>query len=330
MSSQHGLLLRRQALGTGMSPEEVRRRVRAGEWVAVRRGVYTTAALWECLDVYVGRPLLVVRAASLNSVMPHVISHDSAALLHGLPLVWSPPALVHVTRFGVLGHRTRHGVKHHQAPFRPEQVVLIDGLPVLDRARTAADLGREHGLKQGVAACDAALRLGDSRRDLAAAVEAMRSWPYVTPARAAVELADDGAESIGESLSRVLLTETGVGQVETQFGLRDRGVEAWCDLRVGRHVIEFDGRVKYRRVEDGGVAQRPVEDVVWLEKQRQDFICGFKLGMSRLVWADLQPDQWSRTQQRLLREIRDTDARFGTSIADLAPYVIRSPRRRSA
>jgi hypothetical protein len=48
--------------------------------------------------------------------------------------------------------------------------------------------------------------------------------------------------------------------------------------------------------------------------------------MSRLVWSDVQPDSWTSTQKRLLREISDTAARFGTSIDDLAPYVVRRRR----
>ena len=93
------------------------------EWFAVRRGVYTTQSLWDSLDPHREQPLLEVRAASLNMVMPHVISHDSAALLHGLEILEARPRLVHVTRFGVVGGRTKAGVKQHKAPFTPEQIV---------------------------------------------------------------------------------------------------------------------------------------------------------------------------------------------------------------
>lgn len=302
--------------------------LRRGEWVAVRRGAYTTRCRWEALEPHRERPVLQVRAASLAMVMPHVISHDSAALLHGMSIVTTTPALVHITRFGVVGSRTKCGVKHHRAPFTPDQVVFVDGLPVLDRARTAADICREHGsLRHGLPACDSAMRLGDSRADLAAAHAAMRSWPHVTTVREAVSLADPGAENVAESLARLLALELGLGPVQTQFGLRDGGREAWCDLRVGRHVIEVDGRLKYLPPEEGGVAQQPAADVLWREKKRQDWVCGFKLGMSRVTWRDLQPAQWEATQRRVLRECLDTNERFGTSIDDLAPYVVHVPRR---
>lgn len=77
--------------------------------------------------------------------MPHLISHDSAAYLLGLPILEAEPRLVHVTRFGVLGSRTEHGVKHHKAPFRMDQILFSQTRPVLDIPRTVADIAREHG-----------------------------------------------------------------------------------------------------------------------------------------------------------------------------------------
>jgi hypothetical protein len=326
MANQHGLVLRRQALSAGMSGDEISRLLRHGEWVAVRRGVYTTRSLWEGLEPHREQPLLEVRAASLNMVMPHVISHDSAALLQGLEILEARPRLVHVTRFGVLGGRIKSGVKQHKAPFTPEQIVFVDGLPALDVPRTVADISREHGLRHGLPVGDSAMRAGVSREALREPIVAMRSWPGVTVPREVAELADPGAENVAESLTRLLPHELGLGPVETQFGLRDGGREARCDIRVGRHIIEFDGRVKYRSVADGGFAETSVEEVLWHEKQRQDWVCGFKLGMSRVVWAELMPDRWERTKRRILREYLDTVARFGSSIDDLAPYVVRRQR----
>ncbi len=325
MAEQSGLVLRRQALATGMSAEEIKRTVRRGEWVAVRRGVYTTRSLWDALEPR-ERPLLEVRAASLNMVMPHVISHDSAALLHGMPILEATPRLVHITRFGVQGSRTRHGVKHHLAPFESKQIDFVDGLPVLDIARTAVDICREHGRRHGLVACDSAMRLIGDRSLLHEAAAPMRSWRHVTVVRDCVGRADAGAETVGESLFRDLLDELGLGPVETQFGLRADGREVWCDMRIGRQVFEFDGRLKFRTEAEGGVAKRDPGDVLWAEKKRQDFVCGFKLGMSRAVWADLMPGRREATKRRVLREYTDTCARFGTSIEDLEPYVVRRLR----
>lgn len=325
MAAQSGLILRRQALACGLSAKQVNRLIHGGEWVTVRWGVYTTGALWASLDPYVGRPCLEARAAGMNMVVPHVMSHDSAAYLHELSILAARPRLVHVTRFGVLGHRTKHGVKHHKAPFTPEQIAFVGELPILDVPRTVADIAREHGLRHGVVAASSALRAGVGRRALEAAIVPMRNWRHVTVTRESVALADGRCENPGEALSMLVVKQLQLGEVEPQFGLRDGGRTAFADLRVGRHLVEFDGRAKYQREEDGGFAVCP-DEALWREKQRQDWMCGFKLGMSRLTWVDVQPDRWTATQDRLRREILTTNALYGTSIDDLAPYIVRRRR----
>lgn len=319
---QHHLILRRQALAAGATPDEVDRLVRRGDWIAVRRGVYTTQSVWQELDPYVGRPRLEVWAATLKMATPRLISHDSAAYLHGLDILEARPRLVHVTRYGALGGRTRHGVKHHKAPFAEEQIVFVDGHPVLDIPRTVADIAREHGARHGIVAAGSALRMGLTKPVLRAAVIPMRNWPYVTQPRKLIELADSRCENPGEDLTKLMLEEVALDVVHPQFGIQDGRRKAWVDFRVGRHLIEFDGLHKYQRGSEGGYADAPAGEIVWREKKRQDWLCGFKLGMSRVVWADLQPDAWEETKRRLIREIADTNTRFGTSIEDLAPYVI--------
>jgi len=253
--------------------------------------------------------------------LPHVMSHDSAALALGMGIL-RRPELVHVTRPHVIGSRTHFGVKHHGAVYHPDQVVTIGGIDVLNPARTAVDIGREHGELAGVVACDAALRLGVRRTDLVRAHEPMRNWPHIIRARRAVELADPGAETVGETLLRMLVLGLGIGPVQTQFELREGSRSARCDMRVGRHIFEFDGRVKYRRRAEGGVADRSPDDVLWEEKLRQDWVCGFKLGMSRVTYAELWEPEKSRTKIRLRREFDSTCARFGRDISDLAPYTV--------
>ena len=325
---QHGLILRRQALAAGLPPERVRSLLRSGEWVRVRTGVYTTRAHWESLDRYVGRPTLEVWAATLVMRTPHLISHDSAAYLHGLPILEARPRRVHVTRPGHLGGSTKHGIQHHQAPVAIEQIEFVDDWPVLDLPRTVADIGREHGIRHAIVATNAALSRGVSRRSIQAAIRPMRNWPNVTIPRLAAEWGDGRCETPGEDLTMLMLKELALGPVHAQFGLREGRRKAWVDLRVGRHLIEFDGKVKYQREEVGGLAGARPEDVLWEEKRRQDWLCGFKLGMSRVVWEDLQPPLWAATKARLHREILDTTARFGTSIGDLRPYLIPPHRRR--
>jgi hypothetical protein len=327
MQANHGLITRQQALHAGLQPDDVLRALRRGLWIPVRRGQYVDRELWESLDELWGRPRLTARAVHASLVTSHVLSHDSAALFLGLPTLRQPQPLVHVTKQGSPRAWRRGLVKHHQSPFPGRQVVHVEDLPVLDLARTAVDIAREHGHPAGVVAVDAARQLGVSMADLWAAVELMWRWPYVTNAREAIELSDPGAESVGETLARLLIMELGIGPIQTQFEMMDEMGHARCDLRVGRHLFEFDGRLKYRRRDRGGVANRDPEQVVWDEKVRQDWACGHRLGMSRIVWADFWGDRRRLALRRLAGEYAATCALFGTSIDDLADIVVhrRSP-----
>lgn len=312
---QHGLVTRGQALSAGYTAQEIRGLTRPdGEWVIVRRGVYLRRDLWDAAGDWSDKPLLRALAAHLVMERPHVLSHTSAGLLHRLPMLHPGNDLIHVTRPGVTGSRTRHGVKHHLAGFRPEQVVTIDGVEALDLARTAVDIGRELGYQHGLVACDAALQRGITKTELQSTLDVMTDWPHVTKARAAVEDSNPGAESIGETLAREVVQSLGLGPVQTQFSVQVPGAVHFVDMRVGRHLIEFDGKVKYLGRDAGGLADRAPEEVVWLEKQRQDAICAEGYGMSRLVWGDVWGAARRQTADRLRREIERTTQRFGTEL----------------
>jgi hypothetical protein len=259
---------------------------------------------------------------------PHVLSHDSAARAHGLPFLAPRRPLTHVTRPGVWGSRTEHGVKHHLSRLTPSPVVTGGGVAVTGLARTALDLGREHGFETGVTACDAAMRRGVTKAEFARELGTMTCWPNITGARAAVEHADPGADSVGESLARLLVTEValrlGLGRPRTQFPVQLRSGVRWCDLVVGCHVVEFDGRVKYLRATAGGVADRPVEDVLWDEKSRQTEICGLGLGMSRLVWDDLRGAGREHALRRIGGEMDQSLLRFGPRLPEQLQIFARS------
>jgi len=55
MSTQHGLITCDDAMTAGLPPDEIRRLVRSGSWVTVRRGVDMEAAEWEELDPHRGK-----------------------------------------------------------------------------------------------------------------------------------------------------------------------------------------------------------------------------------------------------------------------------------
>ena len=318
---QGGVFTRAQAALAGHRGPEIRGLTApGGAWVVVRRGVYVERDRWEPAT-QLQRWMLRDRAAHVAMHIPHELSHDSAARLHGLPLMLVKQDLTHVTRADLRGTRTEHGIKHHLGPAPSPTGTSIAGLPVTGVARTAVDVAREHGLATGLAACDAALRLGVQRADLEEVVAGMKYWRGVSVATQAVELADPRAENGAESLARLLVLELGLGDPQPQFALRLDGRTVWCDLRVGCHVVEFDGRIKYRDREDGGLALKSAEEVVWDERQREREICAEGLGVSRLVWTDLFGAARERAKARLTAEYAVTVRRFGTRLPDhLASY----------
>ena len=141
-------------------------------------------------------------------------------------------------------------------------------------------------------------------------------------------LSDPDTISIAETLGRELVEELGHGRPQTQFGLAADGRVVWCDLRLGRHFFEVDGRIKLLPADAGGLADNP-RKVLWEEKARQDFVTGFKTGMSRIVWDDFWGARRDQARARLDREYQDTVSRFGTDITDLAAFRPRQPRRRT-
>ena len=321
---QSGLVLRRQAKEAGYSERELRSHLAVhGPWTVVRRGVYVESATWQALDE-VGRWRLRDRAVDLTTDVEHAMSVDSAARAHDLPFLHPARPLSHLVRPGVWGTRSEHGVKHHLSRVMPKPLVEVAGMTVTPLARTALDVAREHGFEAGVAACDGVLRRGVDRADLDRELGLMSCWPYITHARAAVDHADPGAENVAESYARLLVLELGLGRPTTQFPVRTASGVVWCDLQLGNHVFEFDGRIKYLDPAHGGVADKGVEQVVWDEKKRQREVTAVGLGCSRIIWQDFWADGRVRALQRLRAEVEVSRDRFGPV---LAPHLAQEAAR---
>ncbi len=319
IQSQHGLITSRQLSRAGLDANDVRRLVTAGRLLRLRRGVYVDREAWDALDAYREQPILRIRAAGLSlTSRTYVFSHDSSAIVLGMGAPEPQRSLVHVSRAKVHGDAERAGVKHHLAPYRPEDLCASEGLLILGRARTALDMVREHGRAHGLAACDAAMRSGVTRAQLHDVLGSMTAWPHSRCMRWCIEQADGRAESYLESLVREFVLELGIGQPELQFGLTDGHVTAFADVCVRRHFFEADGLLKY--APDNPSGQAPAK-VLLDEKRRHDFLTGFKLGSSRLTYVDLFSGRRAALA-RVAREYADTCARFGTDVADLAPYRV--------
>ena len=273
-----------QLQAAGYTADEVRRWLRSGALTTVRRGVYIQGVR---PDDAAARHALLVRAAVAELDGSAVVSHASAAVMHGLS-VWGPPLdVVQVTR-----NRRRSGARRgtrvhaHSAPLSEDEIVVVDGVACTCLARTVVDLAREAPFEQAVISADAALRAGLERPALDTALRRARGWPGVPAARRAVAFVDGRSESVGESRSRVAIALAGLPAPALQWAVRLGGSTAYTDFGWARQrtVGEFDGKVKYGRLLEPG---QDVGEVVYAEKLREDAIRDEDWQVVRWTWADL-------------------------------------------
>ncbi len=275
-------------LAAGWSDDEVRRLLRVGDLSRVRRGSYVIGPL---PDEPARRHRIAITAAAEALCDGAVVSHASAAVLHGLPLWGVALQRVHVTRARASGGRCGRIVHVHTAPLDAEEIALVGGIAVTSAARTVVDVARTVPFEQAVVVLDAALALKMvDGEQLAEALLRARGWPGCPAARRAVAFAEPGAQSVGESRSRVAIQRAGLPPPILQWEVCDASGRSlgfadfgWPRLRA---VGEFDGEIKYGRLLKPG---QSAGDVVFAEKVREDQMRATDLGMARWVWDELGP-----------------------------------------
>jgi hypothetical protein len=269
-----------------MTDRELARLVRRGELTRLQRGTYLHDATPLTGPA---RHATVVAATLAGLRIPGVVSHVSAAVLHGLPIWNVPLGRVHLTRQASASGSGSRRVHQHVGRLPDDEVIALDGMAVTDLARTAVDVARTLPFEQAVVIVDAALATKKTTRDdLTDCLARMGAVPGVRHAARVVAFADRRSESVGESRSRVLLKRLGLPAPDLQVRLRraDGSEVARCDFgwREHRTIAEFDGRIKYGRLLRPG--QDP-GDAVFEEKLREDDIRdhGWKVG--RWIWREL-------------------------------------------
>jgi hypothetical protein len=294
---QLGVFTAADAARAGHGPDEVRGLLSSGEWVRLRRGIYTTP---DRLGAG-GRPPhgLECLAVLLTLARPGaVVSHTSAARLLGLQVRRSRERTVRLTDPSLW--RTGRGFRIAQAPLTADEVVRRGPVPLTAPARTLVDCAREWPLEEAVIAMDAALLDGlTSPPELRRAVASQHSWRGAPRARRALELADGRAESPLETRGRLRLIGAGLPPDELQVEIRVGGrlvavADAWYERAAV--AIEFDGRVKYT---DPWRTTDPAR-VLWEEKRREDDVRALDIRVVRVAEADLGAS-WREIENRLRR-----------------------------
>ncbi|WP_232660366.1 hypothetical protein [Pseudonocardia sp. TRM90224] len=234
--------------------------------------------------------------ARLRSTLPElsgdaVVSHVSAALLHGLP-VWDVPlARVHVTRDRASGGRRGRHLHVHVAPL-DGQVDLLAGVAVTSVARTVVDLARTTSFEGAVVTADAALA-GDHTDS--SELERMLEWSYgwrgINDARRAIGFATPLAGTVGESRSRIAISAAGLpppvlhwDAISAEGRPIGRATFAWPKSRT---IGEYDGLVAYGTRLRHSRSGQDTGPAVAEEKHRELVLQEAGFSVVRWTWPDL-------------------------------------------
>jgi len=261
-----------QARGAGLTDADIRRLIRRGEWSAARHGVLAVIPAAE-------ETRFALAATAAGLVHPgHVISHRSAAVLHGLPLL-ARPAVPELTGPDGSTFGRRYQVGIHRATLRRNEVSAWFGMPVTTVGRAVVDVARGDR-RAGLVAADAALheRL-ITRGELRQEADRCAGWPGARAARDVVALASPLAESPLESLTRLCVLDAGLPAPQLQVRITDPSDGWWCRVDLlwpeQRVVLEADGRIKY------------TDGQLWREKRRQVRLERLGYYVVRAIWSDV-------------------------------------------
>ena len=221
--------------------------------------------------------LVLAAKAAQRSCDRSVISHEAAALIHGLPLLRIPAEPSVTVRPSGTGDLVR--ARLHRATLDDNDVVERDGVAVTSVARTAMDVARSGSTTDGVVTLDCALNRGlVTAEDIDDILRRCWNWPRIARASRAAGLADAHSESPLESVSRLVMGWAHLRKPQLQQLIRTRG-----GVFVGRADFYWDefGVVG----EADGVGKYQLSTTSLLdEKRRQERLEELGLVVVRCGW----------------------------------------------
>lgn len=280
-ASQQGVFTYEDAIGVGMSGNDLTALVKRGEIIRLRHRAYVLADVWAAARTDTQYRLRVLAVMRTRPRYPERF-HDRAS--HHSALAMLGVSFFNASRSMVL-------IESESGPQRPR-----DGMTLLRRstaetyrqgeirlvgaAAACVQVAARDGFEAGVVAMDNALHLGrctlqDLEQCVDVAPRARRSQ-----VRRCIAVADARSESVGESRTRIILLDAGF-TVEPQVEIRSgRELLGRVDFLVdGCVVVEFDGLVKYEGIEG--------KHAIAAEKAREKKIRGLGYEFVRLVWSEL-------------------------------------------
>lgn len=307
-----------EARAHGVLAPDILTWIDAGVITRLRRGAYLDSTALPPPDQPHERAralhVALARSQAMMTGWPTLLSHTSAAIAHGIPLL-TQPAMVHLVRADPGPGRTRasyrihrrYGVdQHHRVLSTSSDTVNAPWLvlPVL----AAFGVAEVMGFTGGVVALDHALRHKLTTPEQAQDwLDRLSGQPCSVVLRQVVDAADGSSESPLETRCRLTVQALGY-EVRTQVTLCTSAGEfvARVDLLIVALgvVIEVDGRVKY--VRPGGSGS---PEAVLSEKRRETAICNLGYGVVRV-------------DNDGLADARQLDARIKDAATRAEPRVI--------
>ena len=283
------VFLRREALDHGYSDEDLTSGLRDRVLVRIRHGGYTFADVWSAADD-VGRHQLRSHAVLLSHSTPVVLSHTSAAVEHGLRLFQQDLSKVHLLVRDSRLARTTGDVVYHRGTYTDEDIALVGGRPTVEPVLAGLQAASLTGVAGGMVILDSVVDLKKGTLDdVHARYARVAGHPFSRRLQLTVRLVREGAQSVGESLSRHMMWTQHLPEPRLQFEVHDHegrliGITdfAWPDFGV---LGEFDGLQKYGRLLKEGETPG---DVVTNEKIREDKLReATDWLMVRIIWSEI-------------------------------------------
>lgn len=313
LAETRGYVTRPEILDAGYDDRDIREAKAIGLLRRIGAGLYALCATYDVLSAE--RKLVArSRAVSHRHRGAVVLTHQSAAAIHGISLWEADLDEVHVTRRDTGRGRHEAGVQHHVGVIHDADVVEVDGVMVSSPDRCVWELACALPTEAGLVVADSALHQAlVTPESLHETSGPFHTWRGSRAGRLVLSLADPLAESPGESRSRYLFWRHSLPKPDLQFTIRDedgrfvaRTDFAW---QLYRHLAEFDGRIKF----DGTFSPEGFW-TVFDEKRREDQARGQGWGLSRLIWKDLDEDKASRTAMRLRQALEQSRSLYGRTI----------------
>ena len=240
---QHGVVARAQLVALGIGPRAIEHRLAGGRLHRIHRGVY---AVGHTVLTAKGRWLAAVLASGAGAVL----SYRSAAALWDVRA--ASGATIDVT--AARGRRGRPGIRLHCDRLAPDEVTVVDGIPVTTVPRTLLDLAAvvDRGGLERAATRAEQLRLSDplSLGDLVARHRRRPGTPALRELLAAGRVGGAATRSELESRFLALLDRLPLPRPEVNLPIElgDRWIEADFAWPGERLIVELDGRATHATV----------------------------------------------------------------------------------